>query len=152
MISTTHPPSFSFWPLKSVLCLHRVTLLDPCPVLDLTSLLRVNALGASAAPPPLDPFFALPEAKVRWHATLTASLVVRIYLRNLAWFTATTFFWERNYIEKLSMNSSYLTACIQHHDCLEFRYLLYKEDAESVQRVIWTSTSRIKFLLKSLIK
>ncbi|MCI07425.1 hypothetical protein A2U01_0028492 [Trifolium medium] len=61
-------------------------MLAPTTVLALTSLLRVDALGESESPPPLDPFFALAVAKVRWHATTTASLVLRMHLTDLAWF------------------------------------------------------------------
>lgn len=66
----------------------------PTTVLALTSLLRVDALGASEGPPPLDPFFALPVAKVRRHKTPTASLVVRIRLADLARFVNMSFFYE----------------------------------------------------------
>jgi hypothetical protein len=62
-------------------------MLAPTTVLALTSLLRDGVLGESENPPPLDPFFALAVAKVRWHATTTtASLVLRMHLTDLAWF------------------------------------------------------------------
>ncbi|CDP01558.1 unnamed protein product [Coffea canephora] len=37
-------------------------ILAPTTVVDLTSLLRVDSFGASAAAPPLEPFFAFPLA------------------------------------------------------------------------------------------
>ncbi|KAF7819460.1 hypothetical protein G2W53_024915 [Senna tora] len=46
---------------------HSLRMLAPTSVVDLTSLVRVEALGASVGPPPLDSFFALTVAKVRWH-------------------------------------------------------------------------------------
>jgi hypothetical protein len=73
-------------------------MLPPTTILALTSLLREDAFGRSAAAPRLPPFFAFQVAKVCWHATLTASLVLRMILTDLKWFIAMTFFFSMEFV------------------------------------------------------
>lgn len=60
----------------------------PTTVVDLTSLLSVDAFGASDAPPPLEPFFAFPTANVLRPSATIISFVGIMLLKDLMWFIA----------------------------------------------------------------